>query len=607
MSRSGFLQSKEYDLIRHDFPIYIMRSHLIQRMATSIGLVLIAAFFVDCAVRFMQAEHTIYGWDYMGFWKFGAELAYRPDHSVMGAIAAFGRSMHHDYNDFCALPSACMMALWGPTRFCYVISNVIFLIIPVVFVCLWLFVGLAPTTWSQTVFILLAFVALLAVPLPWVVTLSGMTDVGGLIMAAVVTDLLMRMDIRSASPIRWLAIGGGMAMTALCKRWYLYLVIAWLVVLMTEIAIDFIKTSRKSHSITFSSFVAAAFGPFLCLSGLVGVYCLSFPLPIEILTTNYSSMYVAYQSGDSWLGAIGSNADVIIQRYGLAQVALAFLCFIAALFFARTRRAVLYLYLPGWLALLDFSKVQTMNDHHMLLLYIATAVPPLFLARHLLSLELQRERPLGWAIVGAAVLISCLGFQSVFALRAPFGTSVVQNLFPDERIQPIQRHDLDQIEALMRFLDDKVANPPGQPPVQNVYLLSSSLLLNSSHLGSAAFQLGKPLPAVDYICQTHDVDFRDGFPDALLTARIVLVADPLQTHLKEEQRVLAVPARMFLQGQGFAQAFARDPEIFQLDQGVRVYTFERVRPSTPEEIAQLRKEVGVPSQKSIGQPPASKL
>jgi hypothetical protein len=184
---------------------------------------------------------------------------------------------------------------------------------------------------------------------------------------------------------------------------------------------------------------------------------------------------------------------------------------------------------------------------------------------------------------------------------------MAQSLFPTNRIQPIQRHDLPEIEALMRFIGDKVSNPPGQPPVKNVYLLSSSLLFNSSNLGTAGFQLNKPLPATDSICQTSDVDLRDGFPDSLLTAEIVLVADPVQTHLKEEQKVLAVPARMFLQGRGFAQAFTRDPKVFQLDQGVHVYTFERVRPSTPEEIAQLREEVGVPSSKRAMQPGYPKL
>jgi hypothetical protein len=172
---------------------------------------------------------------------------------------------------------------------------------------------------------------------------------------------------------------------------------------------------------------------------------------------------------------------------------------------------------------------------------------------------------------------------------------LVQQAFPALRVQPAQRHDLTEIEALMRFVGDKVVNPPGRPPVHDVYLLSSSQLLNSSLLDGASFQLNTPLPAQDYICSTHDVDRRDGFPDSLVTARLVLVADPIQTHLQEEQKVLTVPARLFLQGQGFARAFTRDPRTFQFDQGVRVYVFERARPSTPEEIALLHEQIGLPS------------
>lgn len=551
----------------------------------------------------MHVEHTLYGWDAMGVWQFVAPIAYPPDHSLFSAIATFGRSMHHAYNDFCGLPSIVVMALFNSTRFYYIIANVIFLVVPAAVATCWLFVRFEAATLAQAVSVLLAYFALLAVPLPWIVTLSGGTDVGGLIMAAVVTDLLGRTDIRSQDPKRWLAIGGALAMLALSKRWFLYLVISLILVMVIDVAISFLRTCLASGSLTITAIKSAIWGPFLCGCALAFVYMMSFPLPLEIIRSNYSVAYSAYQNGTSYADAVGLNASLIASRFGLIQMALAFGCFVAALFFSPMRRAAIYLYVPGWIALLQFSRIQTLNDHHMLLLYLATIVPPLFLARQLLwGGGVKGGRPWGWAILLLAALISGLGFGGVFASGPAESGNAGFPWLSDQRLQPIQRHDLPEMEAILRFIGSKVIEP-GQPPVHDVYVLSSSLLLNSSHFASAGFQMHEDLPAGNYVCVTHDVDLRDGFPDELLDAKLVVVADPLQTHLETEQKVMTVPARMFLEGTGFAQAFVRDPQVFQMDQGVRVYIFERVRPSTPEEIAELHQEVGVPSHKSAASVP----
>jgi hypothetical protein len=389
-----------------------------------------------------------------------------------------------------------------------------------------------------------------------------------------------------------------MALTALSKRWFLYLVIGQMAVLWVETGLEIIAASRRSRSITLSSIGAAIYGPFLCVCSLAGVYFLSFPLPFKILTTDYSTIFAAYQTSDSWLSQIVDNLGHIVQQFGIAQTVLSFLCFVAALFFTQTRRAAVYLYVPALAAWADFSKVQNMAEQHILLVYIALAVTPLFLAQQLLSAKLPAGKAWGWSVLALMVLISCLSFESVFASAPPLGSSFVQAMLPTYRKPPAQRHDIAELEALMNFVGDKVATASGKPPVADVYLLSSSQLLNSSHLSTLGLQLNEVLPAGDHICLTNDVDLRDGFPNLLLSAKLVLVADPVQTHLAADQKVITVPVRMFLQDEAFAHAFTRDPHSFQLDDGVRVYAFERVRPSTPEEIDQLRREIGVPSKKN---------
>jgi hypothetical protein len=562
----------------------------------AVGTAVIAALFLGWIAFFMRAEHSVYGWDFLGYWKNSAGIVGLRQHSVLRALAGIGYSARFDYNYFTLLPSALMMDLWGTSRFCYVVSNATFLVVPALILCDWLFVRFTWATWPQVAFSLLGVMTLFTIPLPWVVTLSGMSDVGGLIMAAVATDLFCRTDINSRDVTRWLAIGASLALLAMSKRWYLYLVIGLLVVFFAEVGINFLVTTLRARSLSLASIRAAIHGPFLCLGALIAVYFLAYPVPIRVVTTDYSHMYSAYQTGDSWGSAIAINMGLIVKRFGAAQLLLAGACFVAALFFPPARRPALYLGVPGVIGCLYISHVQTMDDHHTLLLFLAAAVMPLFLARQLFSSGRNGIRRWGWAVLAAALIVGLLGFQSVFFRTPPFGSSFVQSIFPATRMQPMERTDLDEISRLMHFIGDKVAATPSQKnPAQDIYLLASSYDLNSSHLQSAGFQLRQTLPAEDHVCETADVDFRNGFPDQLVTAQVVLLAEPLQTHLAVVQKDVAVPFRMFHDGTGFAQAFTRDPEIFHLDHGIQVYIFERTRASTAGEIQKLHDEIGLPS------------
>ncbi len=576
----------------------MIRDHLKQGIALGAVLLVIALLFANWAAEYVRAEHTLFAWDYFLFWNMSANLALQAHQSILTAIVTFGWAMHHDYNLNCTLPATCMMALFGTTsRLCYVLSNVLFLVIPTALLGVALWVRGSLASWSQVAFCALAFLGIMAAPLPWVVTLGGESDVGGLIMALIATDLLSRTEVRSHDATRWLAIGAAMGCLALSKRWFLFYVSALIALMLVEVALDLIATFRRAGSFVLGPVWQAAYGPFLCGCGLVGVYMLSFPMPLRIATTDYSGLYSAYQSGTTYLSAAAINIESVVQRFGVAQVILSFACFVAALFFASMRRRALYLFLPGLAALFNFSRVQTMNEHHMLLLFIALVVTPFFFARELAASLLPRAATWGWTVLAVAVLVGCLNFQSVFLSPPLFGSTAVAPLFSQPPLQPIQRGDLTEIENLLRFFADKLDNPPGQPPVNKVYLLSSSTFFNSSLLASAAFQLGESLPGVYDLCNTRDVDRRDGFPDDLATVAMVVVADPIQTHLDKGQNVVTVPAGMFLSGQGIAQAFARDPRTFQLDQGVRLLVFNRIRPSTPEEMAQLRAATGFPAEK----------
>ena len=557
------------------------------------GLVLISAFFVHWTAQFVAAEHTIYTWDYELLWTQSWHLAEAFRHSLWTGLAAFGWSLHQEYNETSGLLSAITMALFGPSRFCFVMSIVTLIVLPACLVGLLLFVRGNETDWSAVAFRLLAFFAILCVPVIWIVTLDGMTDVAGLFAVFVAVDLIVRTEPGSRDVRRWLAIGAALAIGALFKRWYLFWAVGTLAVISLETVITIVR-SRHSRPISLASLRVALTPLFLVFCSLAAVFMLSFPRPFMVLKTDYSFVYSAYQRANGLPGAIVLNLKEIAHYYGIVAVLFSALCFALLVAMPATRRAAIYLFVPSWLALVDFSRVQSLSEQHLLLMFIAIVITPLFLAQHLLASAATGARVRAWALLLVALVINGLGLWSVFAPSPPFGNSVVQAAWPAIRKQPIQRHDLAQIESLLDFVASTTQTPDSPPP-RDAYLLSSSYLLNYSTLTTYGFEMQKPMPGSDHICVTSDVDNRDGFPDGLLTARVVLVADPIQTHLTHEQRVLTIPAEEFLHGEAFAQAFQRQPTTYQLDDGVTVSAFVRTRPSTPEEIAALRAAVGVPS------------
>ena len=84
---------------------------------------------------------------------------------------------------------------------------------------------------------------------------------------------------------------------------------------------------------------------------------------------------------------------------------------------------------------------------------------------------------------------------------------------------------------------------------------------------------------------SHDVDKRDGFPFHLYKADYVVVADPPGYHLyPTDQRVIGVLAEQFLGQRSIGGAFSRLPAEFTLEDGRRVFIYQKERKFTAEEL-----------------------
>lgn len=551
----------------------------------------LAVCLILWVARFVGAEHTLYSWDYLNFWLWSASLGKLVRHDFLSGVWTFAMSLHREYNNVPMAPSALVMALWGSSRLNYVLANVFFWILPALSCAMFLLIQPVYANFWQVVWSIAALFSLMLSPLPWEVTLLGFEDVGGLICVVIVTELFLRTDVRSRNLRRWITIGAVLALLAIFRRWYLFLAIALLLVAAVEATFYALRHLLRTQTISLQSMSQWFFGLMVCVATFVSVYGLiTFPLAIRRAGVDYSYQYAAYQHGDSPWTAIAANLNVVVQYFGFGQVILCGCCFVVGLSLGGIRRKVLYLFAPAFVALVFFSRIQTMGTHHALLVYLGMIGTPLVVSKELVVSGGPIQNKWGWVVLCGAVVFAGLGFQTTFSASSLWSAELA-SVLPKMKVLPKRRHDLPQIEALFHFVEVKVAADCPQPCV---YLIASSQEFNSSMLTGAPYSLNEFLPSASCISNTHDVDRRDGFPQELVNARLVLLAVPLQTHLVRNQKVISVPYQLFLSDQGIAKAFVKDPESFNLDDGIRVFAYSRVRSATPEEIANFHDLTGIP-------------
>ena len=117
-------------------------------------------------------------------------------------------------------------------------------------------------------------------------------------------------------------------------------------------------------------------------------------------------------------------------------------------------------------------------------------------------------------------------------------------------------------------------------------IIASSFVFNTSIYEYTYRSMGIPEPDAPHteIIYFSSVDKRDAFSWNVLTADYLVVADPVQTHLGEEnQHLVTVLARPVLTGTGIGTAYRQLDASFALEDGVTVYVYERVRDIAEEE------------------------
>jgi putative flippase GtrA len=539
-------------------------------------LVMLANAF---AVYFVSQERYVYFWDWSSYWlmyrDFSASLLQHPQGALMSLLASI---RNDDYNLLPVLPLAPFAWLFGNSRLDYIlgITNVLFL--PGVFL-LGLFAHRLfqehPQKLSISPFVL-ATASSLLLHAWWSPVLRGMPDVLGVSVIAVILLMHFTKPLTEQRLGQLVGTGVLLGLLVLVRRWYAFWVVAFFPALVVAQVLFARDKDRPILQQTLSLMGNAAIigGTFaLTLFGIAQ------PFVLRALRTDYSDVYSAYRSTSSLVDASG----LVISYFGWTVL----FCGLTGLIWLTLRRQTrvlgVFLITQSLIIFLLFARTQDFGIQHYYLL-----IPGVVLGIAWLQIGLWmrlKGRPWRALSLGPVFTALILSFSAAFVPQAA-GISERLGILVPRASYPLVRNDIDGIDRLLDRLEGLVREQDG-----GIYVLASSTVLNSSIVNAACRTGSRQWRFCDRLLSTHDVDKRDGFPRQILDALYLVVASPVQYHLRpEDQRVVGVLVREVIQGRGIGASFERLPGEYALDNGVMVWVFKKVRPIPRSDLDALTEE-----------------
>lgn len=481
-------------------------------------------------------SRTVYVWDNAGYWAIARTLAAeKPGYEQI--IAVLESTLTDDYNALLAYPISLVMRVFGGSRpvFLFAISNLYTL------PALWGLNALGNSKkWSGLVVVGLF-------PMLGYTGFVGFVDVACCGMG-IWAYLIYTSDKPAVS--RGILSGALLILSFLCRRYFLFFAASFgVAALVAKVFFD-----RKK----WWDFLAL-----FCSSGVFAVvFALRFLLD-KVLESDYSDLYAAYD--------LGLFADLFgfCRYFGLVMLLLFFIAALVDMARKEDRFRITMGLVQVAVCFVAFLQIQSHGQQH-LLMYL----PPIaFVA----VTALARAPQYMSAFLAISTAVYCF-FPKVQPIS--FQELDSPDLFPSFHFYGPQRTDVDELLELADYLDTLSFRED-----KTVAVLASSFTLNSETLSSLRASLDLPETESGTSITYHGtVDKRDPFNWNTAFADYLVVGDPVQVHLGEEnQQVMALLAHHVLDGTGPGKAYSKLAPTFHLANGVTVRVYKRMRPWRIEE------------------------
>ena len=486
-------------------------------------------------VLYAATSRTIYVWDNAGYWAVARTLA--AGHLGRAQIRAVLETMvTQDYNYLLAFPISLVMRVFGESRavFLLCISNLYLL----------------PLYWG---------LCALRREKPW----GGLVLAGCLPMAAYI-GMVGFVDVAACAAGVWALVfyrrgeracasgilaGACLCLTFVLRRYFFFYACAFC----------------AAAGLTWLIFQRRDWRRLLALAGAVicfTLYAAPNFIADKVIAAGFQDLYSAY--------ALGLRYDLLLtcRYFGFAALLALLICAVLAAAKHRERRPDIVFGLAlGAVCYGAFIMVQTHGQQHLLMY-----VPPLALLIAAAAGELKRALPAAAAVITLWCFVPKQQPASIQEIPYPAP-------LPSFTFYGPKRSDIDQLIALGNYVHGLSADVP-----KTASVLSSSMVFNAETLSNLWVSLNVPAPApATAFYYLGTVDRVDAMNWDALTADYLIVADPVQTHLGEDnQRMISYPAHELLSGTGLGAYYRPLPESFELRDGVTVRIFERTGEVPPE-------------------------
>lgn len=484
-----------------------------------ISLVLLVAVLLFVYFQVRQ-EHFIYYWDYACYWQKSLLQMRRfllyPIQSLLYLIRS---ANYEEYNLFPATLMALPLRLFGSSFTSYVMLIFSMFILPTCVMTAALIQKAALRLNIKSLPFPVMLGLCLLFPILYLPALYGYIDSICLLSAVSCLSLQAGWNYRALDKKRCVLTALLLLMTVLLRRYFAYWALGFLFTMLLIFCFQLIKEpDRKTLAIGFIKNTA-----------LVGAVCLSVLLicfPIFV----YRSVFGSYGEAYSAYAAASFAASIkgYVSYLGLSTLlCVVVLPIVLILFYPKARMALIVPLAHIAVSLLLFGFVQQMGVHH----YYILALQMMLLCG--LSVSLLAHIGSSRRIVSLSGIASAVLLAVNFAMC--FSPLASTSLFTKERYQPRMRGDIPVIRQMADELQQLSQDG------RSIYVLASSEILNDDIIRQASLpdQMNYPYA----LERGSHVDLRDGFPIQFFTSSILVVASPVQYHLRpQDQQVIGVLA-----------------------------------------------------------------
>lgn len=514
-----------------------------------------------------KKENFIYFWDAQNYWTLSIKFSDQYfTHFVHAMKILYLSILNSDYNYLPSVLLSLPLKLFDHSYLVYALSVNNLYLLPAL-----LLIALLIRKILVDLNLYTRLTAFCSISIPFLFTpftiplMRGYLDSAGLFFIALLLIFIYSSSFIHTDVERNLFFGLLMVLLLMTRRWYAYYIVALISIFGLSSVIRilvFDRGARWNHLIRY-----------LLNMMMIGLECLLVlgiffkTFLVRSLTGNYALAYSAWQNGNY----IEKTMDAI-QYIGL----ILFLFILAGAVYLFARRGKMFFFinllLQTGVAYFLFNNVQNFGIHH----YYLIAVPLCLLLTVGICLIVS-ERPqwvarLLFILVIFGVLIWNFGQTYYPAMAAARNTVLLSKATAYPRV----RDDIAVIRQMVADLNRWTENNG-----KKVYVLASSATLNDGIVQRA--YAPEALDAVPTLLKTNHVDLRDGFPDQFFQADFVVVAEPVQYHLRpSDQRVIGVLANAMLDRtfDNFSQV-----KTYQLQQNVTVRVFEKTEAFSKHDIS----------------------